>query len=504
MELFDASGVAEPSGAQALSDALAALAKPLEEISKNTAETAKAATKDIKPNPDFESAMGFGPNTSVTTKAATKNMRSNPDLEAAFGFGPTTPDLLAKTEAQRNAAKAMADQLAALKKQKAGDFLVQSKTASLPVAQNVTNLPTAQRLANVTSATQAAPSGMAAAMQGLQSLGSQFAAVGASLGPLVIAAGGAAAALTGVVAASLKATEAFDPYLVDQFNLAVRDLTAVFGSVLYPVVQQSTRVVKLFADTIFASGSELTASVKTIAKAVGDVFVALLPVVSKLTQGFAWMLSQTASLVDLYAGALVPVIRSFSAVVAGVSASLSAVFGGLTGTSATLKDVMVKFGQAMGRALTVIAALAFKVLGMTAALTGMMNSLAPGGDAATRQNTAGLAAAQNARMSSVADVGRDVLQKAFMATGRAGEMEAEIGDQEFRSQLLDDVRYIAEFKWKDQFKQLLIEVATEIAFGPITATRKLAEETVRQVTGDGPDGRNWVQRANSTLTFGIL
>lgn len=483
MELFEASGGDSSSGAQALADALSSLAKPLEEISKNT-----------------------------------ENLRPNAALEEAFGMGPAVKDPLVLTEAERNAKKAeqakqqkepkdsgdgplrvsLLKRIARATEQTAaalGAAGVNAKMANVVSASPATP----SRMANVVSATRggsgasSAAGGVASATSALAGFGSTIAAV---TGPLALIGGVALAAgagLAAITAISYKFVQAFDPSALIGFDMALRDLNAVVGSMLLPIINEATKIIKYFAATIFASANTIMPAIQTLAKSVGDVFVGLMPIVGQIIPVLANLLTFTAELVNLYAVTLLPVLRAFATVAAGWAAVLNSAFGGLLGSTGSVKTFFIQFGQALGRMVTAITAITYRLFGMSGAIDAMLGSLKNGADAALRKDATGVASARNAQIQSVGSIGNELLRAAFQSSGRGGQISEDVNDQEFRNQLIADIEAIKSWDWKAALVSAIQEAISGVVPSP-----------TQVMSGLGANGRDAFVGANVAAGRGIL
>ena len=231
-------------------------------------------------------------------------------------------------------------------------------------------------------------------------------------------------------AAVVGSVQAFSPAIVEQFNMALRDLSAVVGEALAPVLQGLT----------------------TIAREVGAVLQpamrALAPVFETLT---ATVLQVLLPVIDTWASVfqdLIPVINFFAEVFSNVgtiarvggaflagwiellrqgAAALAGWIGGLTGLAnpaQSFTDWLKTALQSVGEAAILAAGYLAKLVGATGFLDGMIKSLskAPGKPGmAAAEDITGKGAAQNARVTTGADFEKSALAAAFVATGGGPE-----------------------------------------------------------------------------------
>lgn len=331
------------------------------------------------------------------------------------------------------------------------------------------------------------------AMSGLMSaigpavaaLGAVGGAAAAVVGPLVAVAGaaaGMAAAIGGLVLLSREFTQIFDPTAVQAFDAALRDLAAIVGVVLSPVVTEATRFLRAFAASLFPIVDSALPAMRMIARAVTDVLIAWLPAVSSLVSAFAALAPVVAELARLWADFMMPIIRGATTAIAGLMVVVKAVIGAWVNALGAIlgNDIRGKamsLGQMFGRLIVVVSALVFNLLGMKQAINAMIGDLAGGGKGLAGQRDAtGLAAAQNARLVGVADLGREVAQRAFGSSGRAGNAEPDMDDAAFRKQLIIDLKAIGAIDLKEKIKTALREFIAEMMPNPANVMKGLGQQ----------------------------
>jgi hypothetical protein len=319
---------------------------------------------------------------------------------------------------------------------------------------------------------------------------------GAALGGLATAAAAAVTAINGIVGASAHFVEALNPAAVLGLNLAIRDLTAVVGVALQPVVQAATgfarelgsvllpimqrlapivsRLADLFLDV---AGKALDSFAKAVDSALplAATFLDLLESSSRLAETFQSLSGATAVLNPLLALlnlALKPLawlsrqVSDAFATLAPLGDALKALFGGLAGALEGLGglvgglqglDFVSGFIEGFANA-TKYAADAIK--NFTAGLLvgvarlakfldfgtglgdrfigGLIKSLQP----AQRQNAEGLAVPLNPQIQSALSFSQQVDKAAFSA-GLSGGKSKEQQEEDWRervAKLLQEIR----------------------------------------------------------------
>lgn len=102
---------------------------------------------------------------------------------------------------------------------------------------------------------------------------------------------------------------AFNPVVVEQFNLAITDLMAVIGSALTPVMAEVTKVIKNFADMLLQS--DVPAMLSEILMTIVEAMKPLVPVALNLVQA---LLPVVKLFVDIFA----PVIKFVAKILQGL------------------------------------------------------------------------------------------------------------------------------------------------------------------------------------------
>lgn len=316
----------------------------------------------------------------------------------------------------------------------------------------------------------------------LKSLGVTASAAGmagAALGVIVTVIGvfigailAAAAAVTAFVFVARHFVEMFDPALVGLFDSALRDLGATIGLIMTPVIQQAVRVIQAFSAQLFDAAGSFK-GIGLLWKVAADVMIAWMPLIGEVLKLFGTLGSVLGEAVSLWSSFMLPIVRALVAVFSGLMASLRAAIPGLPNLGQGFKAL----GRIVATLIVVMAALVMSFLNMNAALGGMLGALNPPAP------PVGLAAAQNARMVNVADIGKEALRRAFTASGRMGEGE-DMDEAAFRKFLVDQVKAIQGGAWK----KALAEVITDGVRGAMFGDPKKALQDIKNGVAAGPLG----------------
>ena len=334
----------------------------------------------------------------------------------------------------------------------------------------------------------------------------------AGFGAVAAAAVAPAAAFMAVTAAAMHFTEALNPGLVMLFNMAMRDLSAVIGTGLMPIIQYAVPIMRSCADMLFPLAKQFQGVMEQMMQALaplaeayintaGILFGALMPVFQLLAdvmaqtapimltlQGVLQMvISALKPVLELIISLLKPVIQvlavimqvlaaalqaviapvavvvqilakllqvvvdvimiglqpildvlsglaqiatilssALQTVAAGVMALIDSIFAsfGLKGLGDGFKDIISQvvagFQKFVNYMVLAVAQLA-KFFGATSMVTGMINSL----KGPEKQDTTGLAAAQNPAYKSIEALGKDMALSAAIATGGGGQKKSQ-------------------------------------------------------------------------------
>lgn len=297
-----------------------------------------------------------------------------------------------------------------------------------------------------------------------------------------MAAKTASDALNGIVSASVRFVQAVAPGTVQVMNLAMRDLTAVIGTALVPIVQGATAIFReigafllpvmeklkgVIGDTVgtfmtvFSGVFEkvfmpIVQAVQPLLEAFNAVYEATLPVsqliasvlgvaikmalapiqtmaevfkvLANIMKPFMEVFAVLTPLLDGFGILLSGLVGAFKGVVQAISSAL-----GLDSLSDGFKSLRATVGQLIGAMLKGVAQLAM-MFGMTSFVEGLLEGV---GD---RKNAAGTAVLQNPTMSSdIASFGRSAMTAAQLA-GPDGSIQT------------------AEEKWRDELRNSLKEM----------------------------------------------
>jgi len=277
-------------------------------------------------------------------------------------------------------------------------------------------------------------------------------AIGAAGGTMAKAGGAAASAAGGMAAgaAALAAApvaflemvqglagkigsfvDAVNPGIMVQLDMATRDLTAVIGTALAPIMQAIVPIIKDFA-------SALLPVARLVAETFGRIIESLQPAIDAITEIFFIAAATLMPIVEMVGDIFTTIAPIFTAL-AAVAKAIWLAFGSLVtalvgimrdlfgfNVGNVLKDFAEGVQVAMNNLIAVLVrgiASLLKFFGFTSALSNLTKFFK--GLAAPKASAEGIAAAQNAQVKSIESVGRDAALAAVIASvvpgGKAGK-----------------------------------------------------------------------------------
>jgi hypothetical protein len=315
---------------------------------------------------------------------------------------------------------------------------------------------------------------LATASAGLAAVASVVAPVAAGMAALKGVLIAAPAAFVGAAYAISKFTDSVNPGLTIQLNMVMRDLTAIIGTALNPVLQAMVPAIRDFANRLLPVTRDMAQYFSGLMGYMGPVMTAfnsmyqqivgtLSPVFKLLTDIFGVLAQVVGALMEVIAGILIPFKVVFEAIYEVLRPLIEAfrVIGDLlvnagkgfrlimAGLEGFIKGIasFLGFGdiinasvdgwKSIGSALKsfqnwliLAAASVAKFFGMTSFVTGMINSLKP-------PDSTGISAAQNPQYQSIESLGKNMsLQAAIATAGAGGESEQQKQDRQMLEQLV--------------------------------------------------------------------
>ena len=335
--------------------------------------------------------------------------------------------------------------------------------------------------------------------------------IGEALGTVAVAAGLVVGSLGAITAIATGFVDALNPALMIPLNMAFKDLSAVVGTALTPIIAGATEIVRAFADMLvpvmaqlqpviqsltqvfvnlsgvlfeglgraaaaFMPLVEMVADVlKSMAPLVEVVFVvaealrsALNPILTALVGVFQIMLQPILMMAE-YLKSMEPLFKVFEAVMAGAAAAIKAFVGGIMGDSgvdqlkdqfADLSNSMTKFSQQLILAIASFA----KMLGMSKFLEGFAKALEP----AQKGTSTGMAAITNTKTSDFASFAKEMA----LNSAKAGMGAADIKPAAKTPEILEGI--------KGKLDEIINGKESKLAKETIDAIIKAAKDMLRE------------------------
>lgn len=278
-------------------------------------------------------------------------------------------------------------------------------------------------------------------------------AVGAAGGTIAKAGGAAASAAAGGMAAGAAAlaaapvaflemvqglagkigsfVDAVNPGIMVQLDMATRDLTAVIGTALAPIMQAIVPIIKDLA-------SALLPVARLVAETFGRIIESLQPAIDAITEIFFIAAATLMPIVEMVGDiftTIAPIFTALAAVAKAIWLAFGSLVTALVGIMRDLfgfnvGDVLKDFAEGVQVVMNNLVAVLvrgiaslLKFFGMTSALANLTKFFK--GLAAPKASAEGIAAAQNAQVKSIESVGRDAALAAVIASvvpgGKAGK-----------------------------------------------------------------------------------
>ena len=344
----------------------------------------------------------------------------------------------AAADANQDLAKAQEAASAKALAQRKADAKAEHDAAMKATATPKAKAPgsTAQALATPAAPTAVPAGGMKAAGGAIAKAGG--AAASAAAGGMAAGAAALAAApvaflemVQGLAGKIGSFVDAVNPGIMVQLDMATRDLTAVIGTALAPIMQAIVPIIKDLA-------SALLPVARLVAETFGRIIESLQPAIDAITEIFFIAAATLMPIVEMVGDiftTIAPIFTALAAVAKAIWLAFGSLVTALVGIMRDLfgfnvGDVLKDFAEgvqvAMNNLIAVLVrgiASLLKFFGFTSALSNLTKFFK--GLAAPKASAEGIAAAQNAQVKSIESVGRDAALAAVIASvvpgGKAGK-----------------------------------------------------------------------------------
>ena len=283
--------------------------------------------------------------------------------------------------------------------------------------------------------------------------------------------------------------EAFAPSTVLVFNQYIKDLTAVIGMALEPVLTGLTEIVKEVGAVLLPIAEQMRPIIEQVTGAFVGVLVPIVQNVGAIFQALAPSLKFFADVIDVIA----VLSRAQSAVVAGAIAHFMAFLDSIFSNKSGYTDFMDGFKSAIQMVISFLLRLVVtiaKLIGADSFIAGLIKSLSGEGIAA-KKPIEGMAAPTNVSTTNAVGLGQKVTEMAFGAMGGATLTRK---PEEYLAELLVELKGIAgsDMNWK----KMLMDVGNDLVgkvlagvklniYDPIVSNIKSIKESVEKFLGRG-------------------
>lgn len=241
--------------------------------------------------------------------------------------------------------------------------------------------------------------------------------------------------------------EAIDPALVAELGRAFRDLQAVVGQALRPVVDQTREIVRYLGGSLMPLMRRLEPIVADLSGKVGERLKEMISRVTQFLERIPWETIGTVigSILDII-GDVTKTARAFIPVIVQAFDDLLTAILGASGEKGAggVKDLMAQVRTAVQnalRAVVMFAASVMKVAGWMNGLDALIKGLEEKAQGPRKvEDDRGLAV-MGASIKALQDLGRGIYEQAYMASAYGAEKRdpaAEAAD--FLKGIADDIR----------------------------------------------------------------
>lgn len=303
--------------------------------------------------------------------------------------------------------------------------------------------------------------------------GAAAAVVSRYVGPLLVAGAAALAvgyAFKSIVNSAIPFVQALNPGLIKQYEMVTRDLTAVIGQALMPVVSLAVPIFRDFANTVAPLAIEFGAILESISLPMGEVLMAatamagaiggmLMPIIKLLAGVFSGLSPIIVALFEIFQVAfdiirvafeaiwvvIAPVIKLFEVLAVVVQVIVKYVAGAFRIALAAIEFLLSDFIFVMEAIVSGLQVcvdwLKWFVDAVEQAIMYILSWIP--GASGKKKDTTGIAAAMNPQTKSIESLGRDMAMASFIANSGSGAGSVE-------QKMLKELELIAKNTAKDK------------------------------------------------------
>lgn len=215
---------------------------------------------------------------------------------------------------------------------------------------------------------------------------------------------------------------ALDPALVEDLGRKFRDLNAVIGVALRPIVDVAREIVKNLSDHMLPIMKKLEPIVDKISRAIQDGLNQAIEDMALFLEGMLPTMNKMSDAAVVLIGILQDVYEVFNIMMRTISALIGNEFNELAGGTRSVKEIMESLRNTVREVITnfmMLAARLMMAMGWFKSLeTFVRRGLKTDEGQAKKDESGGLAVAMNAAFKSIGDLSKSVQLEAFRASAQ--------------------------------------------------------------------------------------
>lgn len=263
--------------------------------------------------------------------------------------------------------------------------------------------------------------------------------------------------------------EEFDPSTVTMLSQHFRDLNAVIGIALKPIVDVSREVVRYLSSVLLPLMREFQPIVKELSQEVAGVLMDAIKDMADFLHDTMPMIKAIKDILVGLIAILKDVFMAFRTLFAASMELGKELLGAFGGEGASVKDFMNSLRQGIQTvvaALIGFAARLMALIGWTKGIEAMQKAIAPRDT--KREIADGMAVAQNPMFKSISELSRSI-QVSMFAASKAGEerVDPQIQSAEFLKTISKDIAIGAQEGRRDRDKLMLVLGGIQTLLGRI-------------------------------------
>lgn len=248
---------------------------------------------------------------------------------------------------------------------------------------------------------------------------------------------------------------AIDPTVMEMFEAAMRDLFAVIGEALRPVMYAAVDIVRKFSDALRPVLQQLAPALRELTQQIAGYLIQLIPVFIDYLQQLMPVLKEYVEQMTKEAKNNMAMLKTYNTLKDALDAAIKPLMDFVSGLIPGKKGVLT-WQQQLARGVLALTAFIARLLGATEFLAGMQKSFKREmGDTKT-SDARGLAAANNPAYKTIEALGKDAMLSSFVATAQP-HTDGEITQSEFFKSVSEDLDKISKFSWKDMITEAIID-----------------------------------------------